>query len=82
MLVDMAVMAERACVLEAVDMAVMADCSCVLEESGILAAPAVTVGDDGASDQVIDSLTEEPLEGIDPVTGVVGTTGKISLGFL
>lgn len=50
-----------------VDTAVLVECSCVLEESAILAVPAVTVGDDVASDQVVDSLTEEPLGGKEPV---------------
>lgn len=50
-----------------VGMAVLVGCTCVLEESAILAVPAVTVGDDVASDQFVRSLTEEPLGGIEPV---------------
>lgn len=51
-----------------VDMAVLVGCTCVLEDSAILAVPAVTVRDDVASDQFVDSLTEEPLGGTEPVT--------------
>ena len=50
-----------------VDTAVLVECTCVLEESAIVAVPAVTVGDDVASDQFVDSLTEEPLGGKKPV---------------
>ena len=50
-----------------VNTAVLVECTCVLEDSAILAVRAVTVGDDVASDQVVDSLTEEPLGGIEPV---------------
>lgn len=58
-----------------VDTAVLVECTCVLEESAIRAVPAVTVGDDVASDQFGDSLTEEPLGGVEPVTG------NFSVGF-
>ena len=63
--------------LEAVDMAVVTDCICVPEAAAILAVPAVNVGDDVASDQIVDSLTEEPLGGIEPVAGVVVATANI-----
>ena len=60
-----------------VDMAVLADCTCVLEASAIVAVPAVTVGDDVTSDQIVDWLTEEPLRTIEPVAGVGVATANI-----
>lgn len=51
-----------------VDTAVLVECTCVLGESAVLAVPAVTVRDGVASDQLVGSLTEEPLGGTESVT--------------